>query len=588
MSIKTNPLIYLTSKMWHYSKGNRPRVVLYVVLVVLANSVYLSEPLVVAKILNVVQQEGVTQDNLAKILLLLSLFVLLTLLFWLLHGPARVLEMKNAFNVRAKYKKFLLDGVMSLPAAWHTDHHSGNTIDKIEKGTKSLYDYSAESFDLIQNVVRLVFGYCALVYFNVHASYLVAFAVIGTIYLILQFDKVLEKQYTRLNRMENKISAKVYDSISNITTVIILRIEKLVSTSIYKKIMTPWKLFKYNVKLNEVKWFIVNMCGTVMTFMVMGSYIAFNAWAGEVVLFGTVYLLYSYTEKIQWMFFMFAYLYGTKMRQKMDVLNAEELTKDFPKNLAQEKAELPSNWQQFKITGLNFSYSGKDGDLNLRNIKFKAKHGEKVAFIGESGSGKTTMMKLIRGLYQAQSLDLTVDSKELTDFNSISADISLIPQDPEIFNSTIKDNLTFGIPYTEKEIKKFTDLAEFTETIKRLPKGLDSSIVERGVNLSGGEKQRLALARGLMASQDKEIILLDEPTSSVDSKNELKIYQNIFQAFPEKTIISSIHRLHLLEHFDFIYFFKNGRIIAHGPLESLLLTSSEFKNLWNKYHKSIK
>ena len=121
-------------------------------------------------------------------------------------------------------------------------------------------------------------------------------------------------------------------------------------------------------------------------------------------------------------------------------------------------------------------------------------------------------------------------------FKSISSYISLIPQDPEIFSSTIKENITLGLSFSDKEIKKFTDLARFSDVVKKLPKGLNSSIVEKGVNLSGGEKQRLALSRGLLASEDKEIILLDEPTSSVDSKNELLIYQNIYDSIFESIL----------------------------------------------------
>ena len=122
--------------------------------------------------------------------------------------------------------------------------------------------------------------------------------------------------------------------------------------------------------------------------------------------------------------------------------------------------------------------------------------------------------------------------------------------------------------------------------VKRLPKGLESSIVEKGVNLSGGEKQRLALARGLLASVDKDIILLDEPTSSVDFHNELEIYKNIFNAFPKKSIISAVHRLHLLSLFDVVYFFKNGKIIASGSFDDLRTNSSDFQELWDGYIKT--
>jgi ABC-type multidrug transport system fused ATPase/permease subunit len=126
-------------------------------------------------------------------------------------------------------------------------------------------------------------------------------------------------------------------------------------------------------------------------------------------------------------------------------------------------------------------------------------------------------------------------------------------------------------------------MACFSDVIRRLPNKIDSNIFEKGVNLSGGEKQRLALARGLMACDDKSIILLDEPTSSVDTKNELKIFQNIFEKFKKKSIVASIHRLHLLALFEEVYFFREGKVIASGSFDELLKNSAEFNEIWQKY-----
>jgi len=113
----------------------------------------------------------------------------------------------------------------------------------------------------------------------------------------------------------------------------------------------------------------------------------------------------------------------------------------------------------------------------------------------------------------------------------------------------------------------------------------DSSIKEKGVNLSGGQQQRLALARGLLACHDKDIVLLDEPTSSLDTGTEMKVYGNIFREFYDKTIVSSIHRLHLLPLFNRIYFFSNGQIIASGSLSELLNQCLEFQELWRQYNE---
>jgi ABC-type multidrug transport system fused ATPase/permease subunit len=120
--------------------------------------------------------------------------------------------------------------------------------------------------------------------------------------------------------------------------------------------------------------------------------------------------------------------------------------------------------------------------------------------------------------------------------------------------------------------------------IEQLP-WLQSNIVEKGVNLSGGQKQRLALARGLFAARESDIVLLDEPTSSVDPKTELKIYHQLFKEFSDKVIVSSLHRLHLLKHFDYIYVMEKGDIISEGTLDHLLEESEHFRELWK--HQEI-
>ncbi len=589
MGLKDEPVVFLTKKTWKYSEGNRFWVILYILLSTIANSIDLLWPLLVAKILNIIQEQGVTSQNLHSLLLYLLLFIALTIGFWLFHGPARVIETKNAFLVRANYKKYLLDGVMGLPPEWHANHHSGNTIDRIEKSTSGFYSFSTDSYEVIETIVKFIGSYLALIYFNLHSSYIVLGMVIITIFLILRFDRILVRQYSELYKAENGISAKIFDTISNITTVIVLRVERLFSNAIFRRIIQPFTLFSRNSKINEVKWFLVSICASTMVVLVLFSYLYVELKTGAVIMIGTVFALYSYVEKINNLFFRFAYKYSDIVKQKTAVLNGEEIAQDF---IIKKKADFTTpdeHWKNLEIKSLTFSYPQKKAaKIHLDNITMTIKHAEKIAFIGDSGSGKTTMLKVIRDLYHPQSSTITLDGDILPrGFKSISASISLIPQDPEIFSTTVKENITFGAPRTMAEIKVFTDIARFTDVVPLLPKGLNSFIFERGVNLSGGQKQRLALARGLMASVDKEIILLDEPTSSIDSKNELEIYKNIFSYFKDKTIISSIHRLHLLTLFDTIYYFKDGKIIASGSFQELL-ERPQFRRMWEKYSRITK
>ncbi len=588
MAIKDNPVIYLTSKLWEYSKGNRKNVILYFMLFIIANMFNLISPLVIAKVLNTIQEEGLVSTNIYSIILYLSVFIFIELGFWIFNGPAMMIQAKNAFLVRANYKRYLLDGTMSLPAQWHTDHHSGDTIDKIEKGTDALYRYSSESYGVIRTLVLFLGSYIALMYFNIHASYIVFFMVIITISIILKFDSYIVKQYKELYRAENRISAKVFDVISNMTTVIILRIERLVSKAIFRKMMQPFRLHMKTTKLNETKWFFVSICTAAMMVLVLTSYIYFNFITGTTIMIGSIFALYSYIGRIQSLFFNFAHRYSTIVREKTAVQNAEEVSDEFTKKKRARPVQLGKEWKELKIDSLRFSYHTEKGaDLHLDNISLTIKNAEKIALIGESGSGKTTLLKIIRELYTPKHIKLYLDGNLLKNgFKDINKNIALIPQDPEIFSTTIKDNITMGIGHKLSYIKKYTDMARFTDVAGRLPKKLNSSIVEKGVNLSGGQKQRLALARGLMACEDKSIILLDEPTSSVDFRNETAIYDNIFREFKDKTIISSIHKLHLLPMFDTIYFFRNGKIIAQGSFNRLLKTSEEFRDMWEKQSKT--
>ena len=132
------------------------------------------------------------------------------------------------------------------------------------------------------------------------------------------------------------------------------------------------------------------------------------------------------------------------------------------------------------------------------------------------------------------------------------------------------------------EIEKVVEFACFKDVLAKLPKGLKTNVLEKGVSLSGGEKQRLALARGLLAAEKSDFLLLDEPTSSVDNENEQKIYKNIFDNYKDKTILSAIHRLHLLPQFDYIYMFQDGKIISEGTFHTLL-KDKYFSKIWEKY-----
>jgi ABC-type multidrug transport system fused ATPase/permease subunit len=284
-------------------------------------------------------------------------------------------------------------------------------------------------------------------------------------------------------------------------------------------------------------------------------------------------MLYEYLQRIGGAFYTFAWKYSDTIEQYADFVSTAPI-------LRAERADyyvirnLPEQWRKIEIRDLKFSYAEEEENewhQQLMIDELLLERGKKIAFVGESGSGKSTILSLIRGLMTTNDVTVACDGKILKrGLKHLAPHVTLIPQDPEIFANTIEYNITVDTKQKKSELQEDIDLARFTPVLARLPKGLKTDISEKGVNLSGGEKQRLALARGIFAAKTSDIILLDEPTSSVDQANERLIYENLFRRFNDRCVISSIHKLHLLPMFDRVYVFRDGQIVARGTPAELL------------------
>lgn len=576
-----NPLSYLLKKCWQHSEGNKGHIIAYWILFTIAGIIeLLVNPLAFAKIITIIQRDGgITATNLSSLCWLLGLMILSTVIFWSIHGPARIIERKTAFRIKVNYRKYLTKGIITLPLDWHTSNHSGQIIDKIEKGTVSLFTFAESVFDIIYALIRL-FGSCIVLayFFPISVSITISMFVL-TFWVLTQFDKTLMVQKKKLNHFENGITQMLVDIIGNMTTVIILRVEQLVFTSIVNKTEEPFALFKKNNSLNELKWFISTLFCTLTVTVVLGIY--FNQHVGVVasVLLSELYLLYQYLENISGQFGRCANMYGRLMTQQAQVLNAEELAQDFIEASFANHV-LPNKWNVLDIRDLTFSYQG-NGSHQLNNVCVEIFHGQKIAVIGQTGGGKTTFLKTIRNLHQPQKLNLSVDGNVISDgFNGIARAIALMPQKPEIFASTIRENLTFGVEYSPELVEEAIRISRFDSVLEKLPLGLETKLGEDGLTLSGGEQQRLALARGILASDGKDLVLFDEPTSSLDAATERSVYNAILRKFTDKTMICSTHNLRLLELFDIIFVFDKGKLVGKGTIPELENTCPAFQRLW--------
>src|SRR5262249_47002941 len=155
----------------------------------------------------------------------------------------------------------------------------------------------------------------------------------------------------------------------------------------------------------------------------------------------------------------------------------------------------PGDWRDIRIEQLRFSFTRGRDQIALADLSLSLQRGHRIALVGESGSGKSTLLRILAGLYHADAARFSVDGIARPDLQHLGAIATLAPQDPEIFEGSIRYNLTLGIDHDDAAIDRAAELAAFTPVVAALPQGLDTGIAERGLNLSGGQKQRLALAR---------------------------------------------------------------------------------------------
>lgn len=577
----------LASALWRYAGSKRPLVVLYTLMFVTANVIWLFEPYLIGKLLNELQMAAASGASSRDIMTYLALIVLLSGGFWVFHGPARYLERMIAFDIRVAFKEHLFSTVTSLPLQWQKTHHSGQTINRIGKATNSLFDFSQNGYQLIEMVVRPIGALVALTLILPMATVLTMGAMVFACVLVFFFDRVLLPLYVKVNEKEHRVASVLHDYITNIATVITLRLEKLTQSELLRRMTHYMPIYRREVRLNEVKWFLATMAISITTALVMGWYALSTIEVGGVLLAGTFFMLYDYLQKIGGAFYTFAWKYGQMIEQYADLKTVQPILEADRPEL--HDCSLPSEWNTVEIQHLNFTY--KDEELrahHLKDVSLTLKKGRKIAFIGESGSGKSTLMVLIRGLQTADSATVLCDGKKLVHgLKDVGCTVTLIPQEPEIFENTIEYNITLGTEHTEEEIIDDVKLARFESVIEKLPKGFQTNTAEKGVNLSGGEKQRLALARGFFAAKDSGIILLDEPTSSVDPANERHIYENLFKRFSDRCVVSSLHKLYLLPMFDEAYIFKDGAVVAHGTPQELLNEGGILHPLWKREREMV-
>jgi ATP-binding cassette subfamily B protein len=573
-------LLGLYVVFWRYAEGMRGRAVLATVLLLGAQTTRLAIPWLAAQALNAIQLSG--PANLHRALMLILALVGTTVVAWCLHGPGRVAERQVSVAVRRNLADRLYNRIVNLPQTWHEANHSGETLQRLQKTSGALFDFAQHQFIYVQSFVSLTGPLVALTLLAPAFGALAAGCYLLSALIILYFDAKLMKLALEENEAERRYAAVLGDFLSNVSTLISLRLQAATRKMVGERLARAFAPMEKAMSLNEAKWCTVDLMTVVLCWGLVALYAWRAAGASAPLLIGNVFMVYQYAGQAGSVLGSLAAHYQQLARIQANFRSADPIW-DTPRRRI-SGGDLPERWSEIEIRNMRFTYpgapTGSSHAPGLHDVALTLRRRERIALVGPSGGGKSTLMRVLSGLYEADHLQLAIDGMARIDLRSLERITTLIQQNAVVFQATVRDNVTCGAWCDHGVLDDALRIAGFDSVLSSLPQGLETPVSEDGGNLSGGQRQRLSLARGIVAARGSSLVFFDEPTSSLDALTEAKVFDELDRAFPDACVVASVHRLSLLSRFDRVVLMAHGRVIDTGTPQELLERQPLFADLW--------
>ncbi|MBV2156904.1 ABC transporter ATP-binding protein [Achromobacter denitrificans] len=556
--------LVLYRALWRYAEGARRQLMGAVALLSGAQLVKLTLPWLASHAINALQQNDMPTAGL-WILFLVGSYMM----SWVFHGPGRVLEGNVGVRVRERLADDLYARIAAAPLTWRDGRHSGDLQHRVLQSSRALSAFARGMYGYLHSALNFIGPLVALTLLS-HVSGIIAVSGYLIIALVtLRFDLALMRLARSENDQERRYVAALLDFVSNAGTVIGLRLQAASRKILGRRLETVMKPLRRALWVNEVKWCVVDLAGMCLTWILVVEYVLRHREPGQALLLGTIFMIYQYAQQAASVVSAIASNFQSFSRMHTDYSSAEPIWQAPGDPAAAVPAVQPdAPWQTLELRGATWRYSG-EGRGGLHGVDLVLRRGSRVALIGASGGGKSTLLRMLAGLYPPQQGELLRDGKPVN-WAELRTLATLIPQEAEVFEASVQENLTFGEPADAAALQAAVHTGVFDEVLQRMPGGLDSLVNERGSNLSGGQRQRLALSRGALAAQGSSLLLLDEPTSALDPQAEGRVFDRMYAAFPSACIVASVHRPSLLSRFDTIVVMEAGRVVDAGPRDEIL------------------
>lgn len=561
-------------RTWKYIKTAKMNLLGYGVVSIIEAIISAIIPLLSAKvILNITN--GVINQLILSALSVFSVELILYIMFYFKGFFYQKIYQKTLTNLQ----KAIAREILNLEIEEIDKNSSGLFIDRLNKDTQDISGLFMEYTYWISYIITNVGVLITVFILN---KYLFVYAVITSIVVYFINRKSLGKQYEvqkKLRTIQESKTGLTSELVRGIRDIKVLNANKNILKQTSDKIEETTKEQVHIMNIRRFYSYIENNIRAIsdLGLIIIGCYL----YNQSLLTIPTFVIIYNYQSKIKNLLTGVVRIaeYNKKFNVAADriyeVIENDKFKKEQFGDIEVKKIE-----GNIKFKNVSFAY---DKTPILKNMSFEITPNERVAFVGKSGAGKTTIFNLIVRLYHTNKGEILLDNYNINELtrDAVRNNMSIITQNPYVFNFSIKDNLLLAKENaTMKEIREACKLACIDDFIMTLPNKYETPVGENGIILSGGQKQRLAIARALLMKT--EIILFDEATSALDNETQNKIQEAINNLKGEYTILIIAHRLSTVIDCDRIFVVDNGKIINSGSHKELLKNCDYYKNLYNK------
>ena len=568
-------------------KGMKARVVVAVICLLLAKAANIGTPPIL----------GYAVDSLTELSEGINVYMLIPLALIISYGIARIAalgfgELRNAIfskvaqNAITQLTLNTFKHLHSLSLQFHLGRQTGALSKFIDRGTKGVnFLLTYVLFNVIPTIIEifLVAGILAFVY---GWKYALITLITISLYIVVTFTVTQWRlQFRRrMNAADNAVSTKLIDSLLNFETVKYFNNEK----HEYERLNESLKEYEKESVNNQYSLSYLNIAQTVVIMVgitVMLVMSAYDIRAGHLSIGGFV-VINAYMLQLYQPLNFFGTVYREIRQSLTDMENLFTLWEEKP-NLTDSDQSV-SQTKQASIRFENVSFDYDERRTIIENISFEVPNGKKVALVGPTGAGKSTISRLLFRFYDPKQGAIFINNENITDISqsSLRKMIGVVPQDTVLFNDTIYYNISYGNPKaSEEQIYEAARSADIHNFVMELPDGYQTLVGERGLKLSGGEKQRVAIARAIL--KNPSIFFFDEATSALDSTTEKEIQKNLQAISQNRTTLVIAHRLSTAADADEILVLEQGKITERGTHDQLLTLQGKYAEMWNKQKTAV-